>query len=53
MVEEQDRKTTFSPTNSSKDLDFYKTTPECWQKTPGTQKGSPFSSKGGRTKYKR
>jgi len=24
---------------------FHKTTSECWQKTPGTQKGSPFSSK--------
>ena len=31
---------------------FHKTTSECWQRTPGTQKGSPFSSKGGRTKYK-
>ena len=30
---------------------FHKTS-EHWQKTPGTQKGSPFSSKGGRTKYK-
>ena len=27
-------------------------TSEYWQRTPGTQKGSPFSSKGGRTKYK-
>ena len=26
---------------------------EHWQRIPGTQKGSPFSSKGGRTKYKR
>ena len=25
---------------------FHKTTSECWQRTPGTQKGSPFSSKG-------
>ena len=33
--------------------DFHKTTSECLQRTPGTQKGSPFSSKGGRTKYKR
>jgi len=32
---------------------FHKTTTEHWQKTPGTQKGSPFSSKGGRAKYKR
>ena len=24
---------------------FHKTTSECWQRTPGTQKGSPFSSK--------
>ena len=31
---------------------FHKTTSECWQRTPGTQKGSLFSSKGGRTKYK-
>ena len=33
--------------------DFHKTTSERWQRTPGTQKGSPFSLKGGRTKYKR
>ena len=32
---------------------FHKTTSEHWQRTSGTQKGSPFSSKGGRTKYKR
>ena len=32
---------------------FHKTTSERWQRTPGTQKGSPFSLKGGRTKYKR
>ena len=32
---------------------FYKTTSEHWWSTPGTQKGSPFSSKGGRTKHKR
>ena len=32
---------------------FHKTTSECWQRTPGTQKGNPVSSKGGRTKYKR
>ena len=32
---------------------FHKTTSEHWQRTPGTQKGSPLSSKGGRTKYKR
>ena len=32
---------------------FHKTTSECWQRTSGTQKGSPLSSKGGRTKYKR
>ena len=32
---------------------FHETTAECWWRTPGTQKGSPFSSKGGRTKYKR
>ncbi|KAB0338911.1 hypothetical protein FD755_025111, partial [Muntiacus reevesi] len=25
---------------------FHKTTSECWQRTPGTQKGSPFSLKG-------
>ena len=31
---------------------FPKTTSEHWRKTPGTQKGSPFSSKGDRTKYK-
>ena len=31
---------------------FHKTS-ERWWRTPGTQKGSPFSSKGGRTKYKR
>ena len=28
---------------------FHKTTSERWQRSPGTQKGSPFSSKGGRT----
>ena len=32
---------------------YNKTTSEHWQRTPGTQKGSPLSSKGGRTKYKR
>ena len=32
---------------------FHKTNSECWQRTQGTQKGNPFSSKGGRTKYKR
>ena len=32
---------------------FHKTTSEHWQRIPGTQKGSPFSSKGSRTKYKR
>ena len=26
---------------------LHKTTSECWRRTPGTQKGSPFSSKGG------
>ena len=26
---------------------FHKTTSECWRRTPGTQKGSPFSLKGG------
>ena len=31
---------------------FHKTISECWQRTPGTQKGTPLSSKGGRTKYK-
>ena len=32
---------------------FYRTTSQCWWRTPGIQKGSPFSLKGGRTKYKR
>ena len=32
---------------------FHKTTSECWQRTSGTQKGSPLSLKGGRTKCKR
>ena len=32
---------------------FHRTTSEHWWRTPDTQKGSPFSSKGGRTKYKR
>ena len=32
---------------------FHKTTSEYWQRTPATQKGSPFSLKGHRTKYKR
>ena len=31
---------------------FHKTTSECRQRTSGTQKSSPLSSKGGRTKYK-
>ena len=29
---------------------FHKTTNECWQRTSGTQKSSPLSSKGGRGK---
>ena len=32
---------------------FHKTASECWRRTPETQKGSPFSSKGGRTNYRR
>ena len=32
---------------------FHKTNSESWQRTPGTQKGSLISLKGGRTKYKR
>ena len=32
---------------------LHKTTSERWQRTSGTQTGSPFSLKGGRTKYKR
>ena len=32
---------------------YHKTTSERWWRTPGTQKGRPLSSKGGRTKYKR
>ena len=32
---------------------FHKTTFERWWRTPGTQKDSPLSLKGGRTKYKR
>ena len=32
---------------------FHKTTFECRQRTSGTQKSSPLSSKGGRKKYKR
>ena len=32
---------------------FHKTTSECWRRMPGTQKGSPFSSKKVRAKYKR
>ena len=32
---------------------FHKTASERWRRTPDTQKGSPFSPKGGRTKYKR
>ena len=31
---------------------FHETTSECWQRTSGTQKGSPLSSKRGRTEYK-
>ena len=32
---------------------FHKTTSECRQRTSGTQKSGPLSSKGGRKKYKR
>ena len=32
---------------------YHKTTSECRRKTPGTQKGSPLSLKGGRTKDKK
>ena len=32
---------------------FHKTTSECQQRSSGTQKSSPLSSKGGRKKYKR
>ena len=32
---------------------LHKTTSECWQRTSGTQKSSPLSSKRGRKKYKR
>ena len=32
---------------------FHKTTSECWQRTSGTQKSSPLSSKGGGKKHKR
>ena len=32
---------------------FQKTMTECWQRTSGTPKGSPLSSNGGRTKYKK
>ena len=32
---------------------IHKTTFECWQRTSGTQKSSPLSSKGGWKKYKR
>ena len=57
MVEEQDRETTFSSTDSSKNhlklSNFHKTTSEHRWRTPGTQKSNPISSKGGRTKYKR
>ena len=41
------------PTEDMPNCNFHKTTSECWKRTPGTQKGTPFSSKGGRTKYKR
>ena len=32
---------------------LHKTTSECWQRTSGTQKSRPLSSKTGRKKYKR
>ena len=32
---------------------FHKTTSEYWRRTPGTQKCTPLSLKGGRTKYRR
>ena len=57
MAEEQDGQTTFFLTSSLKEHLNAEQTPqnnsECWQRTSGTQKGSPLSSKGGRTKYKR
>ena len=57
MAEEWDREP-ISPAQIHQKIilllsNFHKTTFECLQRTPGTQKGSPFSSKGGRTKYKR
>ena len=32
---------------------FHKKTSKCWERTSGTQRRSPLTSKGGRTKYKR
>ena len=56
-MEEWDGETTFSPIDSSKEHLNAELIPqnncECWQRTSGTQKGSPLSSKGGRKKYKR
>ena len=58
MAEEQDGETTFPPSQIHQKIicmlrNFCKTTSKCWWRTPGTQKGSLFSLKGGRTKYKR
>ena len=56
MVQEQDGETTFSPTNSSRDRLNAEQLPQnnfgTLARTPGTQKGSPFSLEGGRTKCK-
>ena len=57
MVEEYDGETIFSPTNSLRDHLNAEQLPQnnfgTLVEDTSTQKGSPFSSKGGRTKYKR
>ena len=57
MAEEKDSETTFHPQIHQKVIcmpsNFHKTTSKRWRRKPGTQKGSLFSLKRGRTKYKR
>ena len=56
MAEEKDSETTFHPQIHQKVIcmpsNFHKTISKRWWRKPGTQKGSLFSLKRGRTKYK-
>ena len=57
MAEEYDRRPISPPQIHQKIIwmlsNFHKTTSRCWQRTSGPPKVSLFSSKGGRTKYRR